>query len=104
MAILNIFACVPAGEIQFCFWFGAERRVQILVLIHTEVWGTRIWSDEPLLHGWDLKKKKKKTFEKSNQTLQEPYLLSKTSSALDICHHDLTLYTFPSRYENQDWL
>lgn len=46
--------CVPAGVIQFSFWFRTECSVQILILIHTEIWSTRVWSDNSLLHGWDL--------------------------------------------------
>lgn len=54
MNILHSSVCVPAGVIQFRFWFGTERSVQILILIHTEIWSTRVWSDNSLLHGWDL--------------------------------------------------
>lgn len=46
--------CVPAGVIQFRFWFGTERSVQILILICTEIRSTGVWSDDSFLHGWDL--------------------------------------------------
>lgn len=58
---------VPARVVQICFWFRAECGVQILILIHTEVWCTRIWCDNTLLHCWDLKsngEKERKTYEK----------------------------------------
>lgn len=58
----TFYFCKPARLIQFRFLLGAECWIKDLILIHTEVRGSRIWSDDPLLHGWYLTKRDKYTF------------------------------------------
>lgn len=72
--------CVPAGVIQFFFWFGTERSVQVLILVCTEIWSTGVWSDYSFLHGWDLMKET--NIKNSAETTWQINLLCKVSPPL----------------------